>query len=130
MRLLFENPVMRAGLNITVRRGDKWLGYMGHSAVARTEDGPVLGDVIVMHTLRVDRFCDLNGNDQLLRLEHDPSCQEYRGLAEAMRGEYPGFDVLDPVTVVFFISAMAMDCDPEGCGCTVCVCGAGDLNEE
>ena len=110
--MLFNEPVYRQGLNITVRRGDKWAGFKGFVVGRKYEKGH--GDLLfVVDTLVLDRFEDLNHDpvaNPFLQLEHDPACRSFFGLVKAMQSAYPGDHVAnvskftrnDQVTVVFF----------------------------
>lgn len=119
----FARFVFRDGLNITVRRGDKWHGTRGLvTAIAgrRTEgEVPTGRRIRVVDTIYIPFFYlgeGLLGNGReyhcLLQFQHDPDCRNYYRLLDLMRELYPadtptsvgGFSDQDWVTVVFFVT--------------------------
>jgi hypothetical protein len=90
-KLLFNNPVFHAGINLTVRRGTKWDGIKE----------AYIEDVGIREIkTRSFRFFDLDDTD--LKNEHDASCRDYQGLLKEMRQVYPGFSENEIVTLVEF----------------------------
>lgn len=108
----FGNLVFRDGLNITVRRGDKWMGAQGgHVAVDQNNPksyrGIFLIDTIYIPFQELNEFQLYHG---LLRFEHDMACTNWSQLYQVMLKMYgpttsttnDGFKREDYVTVVFF----------------------------
>jgi len=105
LRLEFKTPVFNQGLNVTVRRGHKWVDSKGQR-VQLWGNGQSHGEVIIT-AVYPGRFCDLFDNNypmqtDFLRLEHDPTCHNVAGLRKAMIAAYPDFDDDDDVCVVEF----------------------------
>lgn len=101
-KLLFINPELQEGVQVTVRAGRKWLdARLGEElSIARTGDEEVELARCVVRGLAHCRCDDIP--QEVLVLEHDPACRVWRGLLKAMVRAYPGFTLGDPVTVVFF----------------------------
>jgi hypothetical protein len=88
-RLDFQNPIFKKGLNVTVRKGDKWdvltpkedtvsLYQTGENA-AIIPECPVLGKLVVpMYFIPYE----------ILTHEHDPMCRTQSGLLETMQSIY------------------------------------------
>jgi len=96
--LLFNNPVFRDDVNLTVRRGSKWIK-------AWFESGESMSFTLVdkdykILTVQYTRFIDLN--KELLCFEHDPICRTYEGLLQVMKETYPGFTETEYVTQLYF----------------------------
>lgn len=101
--LLFLNPVLNKGVNVTVRRGTKWA------------DKAVVGDeVLIFETGKMDHCfgkaeiiglaclpCNMIPAEWLM-LEHDATCKTQHGLEKAMKRAYPNFKSDDIVTVLLF----------------------------
>lgn len=103
VKLLFMNPVFSEGLNVTCRKGVKWLHqtYVGHElAVEKTNTGAPVGRVVVVGVLSMP-FSELPA--ELLTYEHDPACRTRQGLLQEMRRVYgKSFKKEDVVTVLVF----------------------------
>lgn len=98
--LLFQIPVFRPGINVTVRNGPKWafLVAPGDKVIIKDTQNKVQlsGLIVMVKTLKFDDIPEV-----WLRYEHDPSCQTLDGLQKAMHNAYG--DVFGPdVTVIFF----------------------------
>ncbi len=104
----------REGLNVTVRRGDRWDGLHGYVLGVPAGGNPEnqVVELYVLETMLV-YFCDLDEGGELhalLQFEHDPACRDYYSLVKAMRVAYPTatpttagrFEVDELVTVVLF----------------------------
>ncbi len=105
----FRHLTFKTGLNMTVRKGDKWLDSTGIYP-AKTPDGIRNAKVRIVETLTTI-FRDLQGDHPFLVLNHDPMGRTYSNLHGLMRDSYPGqpafaespaFHQDDMVTVVFF----------------------------
>jgi len=106
MKLLFINPELREGLNMTVRRGDKWFkqarlndtleifktGYEDHPSY-RIATGQVVGLALIPFILIPSEW---------LAVEHDRACRNMKGLLHAMKRAYPDFNDVEHVTVLLF----------------------------
>lgn len=110
--LLFKNPTFRKGLNITVRNGAKWFdalnaGDMVCLVDADTNEVIMLADVL---------FCDAVPLDEIpalwLRFEHDPSCHTVAGLRAELMRVYGDEEIVDPLTVIAFLTSKSYDPDP------------------
>jgi len=104
-QMKFENLVFRPGINLTVRKGDKWDALKtGDKLFAVPADDEI--DVVeleVLETIYMGHFSELTAQRRaLLCFEHDPACQNYDGLYEVMKGVYEGFHFRDAATLVFF----------------------------
>ena len=106
----FGNPVFRRGINLTVRKGNKWLGAesrgYGHMPQGHYEimgpDDIIDGEIEVLET-RLRAFNYFAGQYGILSFEHDPGCRNYTGLLKDMRRAYGDtFTKKDEVTLVFF----------------------------
>ena len=91
MELKFLNPVHKAGKNITVRRGTKWVNLNAAVVEGLTRSARPI-------TTKVMRFCDIEDKD--IKNEHDPKCQNKEGLLVAMEKAYPDFDPREICTLV------------------------------
>lgn len=118
--LLFQNNVHNTepieirgeekprAVNLTVRKGLKWstLGVGEIVEVAETGAPPIemCGDKVTatIYDIKVMPFNTLMNYQRLLKLEHDPYCQNYPGLFETMRKVYDGFLQHELVTLVFY----------------------------
>lgn len=102
-KLLFVNPVMRQGRNLTVRRGVKWANCPVGTEIRIFQTGdesPIPLFVGKITGVAVMRFCDIKEHDLLF--EHDPECQTHCGLARAMVKAYGTFDTDEIVTLLYF----------------------------
>lgn len=107
--LLFLNPTIQPGLNLTVRKGDKWADLQVGDVlrVARTgADDETLAFVEVEAALPT-RFGDLT--QRHLIAEHDPNCREPAGLRGAMEAAYGEISYDDEVILLFFRPALGLD---------------------
>lgn len=101
--LEFKNAVFNHGVNVTVRRGDKWADLRPGSIVElRAVQGTSQTRLWNVEILRVVivRFADLQAQD--IEHEHDPQCRTLNGLYEELTRIYPGFKRRDVVTVLTF----------------------------
>lgn len=103
-RLDFLNPVLRQGINSTVRLGSKWnnkcdvgdfVNIYPTGMEKIVEKGIIVGKAILPFSLIPT---------ELIAYEHDPSCTNHYGLAKAMRKAYPGeFNEQELCTVLLFV---------------------------
>ena len=115
--LLFQNNVHSTekveipgheprAVNLTVRKGLKWADLRVGSRIEVRESGtvPLLDNRVwvTIYDVKVMTFNDLMNYPALLKLEHDPKCQTYRGLFETMRKVYDGFLQHELVTLVMY----------------------------
>lgn len=98
-QLLFANPIFNDGINLTVRRGDKWFGIK--EAALWDLKGNTYGRVNLFTTKQP--FTQLYGDPKFLKDEHDPACRTYDGLLKGMKEVYEGFDPTEVVTLIWFI---------------------------
>lgn len=117
--LLFQNNVHNTekveipgdekprAVNLTVRKGLKWSDLkVGDTIMLREtynradEDSTVRYATI--YDVKVISFADLMNYPRMLKLEHDPECQTYKGLFETMRRVYDGFLQHELVTLVMY----------------------------
>lgn len=106
----FGNPVFRPGINLTVRKGNKWMGAesrgygsmpQGHYEIMGPDE-IIDGEVEVLETRRRP-FNYFAGQFGILSFEHDPDCRNFAGLLADMQRAYgKGFTKKDEVTLVFF----------------------------
>lgn len=95
--LQFLNEVHHQGLNVTVRRGNKWFLRNQGVAVVLLNGGNE-ATAVWFRAVKYVPFIELTDAD-LVR-QHDPACRNKVGLLEAMQRAYEDFDVTEPVTVV------------------------------
>ena len=97
-------------VNLTVRKGQKWADLkVGEEILLR--ETPItdlrLGTEVIRHAtiwdVKVMSFNDLLQYPEILKLEHDPFCQNYGGLFQTMRKVYDGFLPHELVTLVFYV---------------------------
>lgn len=100
-QLLFSNPVFHDGINVTCRNGYKWASEMGTIVNLMDTDGTT--DYGMAHILGIMTVCLNKIPEEILSLEHDPSCRTRDGIIAEMRNVY-GEDLKEnaPTTVVFF----------------------------
>ncbi len=109
--LLFLNPEIQEGLNLTVRNGTKWADRVRYGTVLRVaktgEEDTELGRVLVINAIVIP-FVDMEPypeEDQdvgILQYEHDPSCRTASGLRKVLDEAYP--DGIGPqLTMLFFV---------------------------
>lgn len=104
-QLLFINPVLHEGINVTVRRGPKWFkrAQIGDGLnIFKTGNTNVhqrkgYGIVVGLSYL----MCNMIPAEWLM-LEHDPTCRDQHGLNKAMIRAYPDFQLDELVTVILF----------------------------
>jgi len=94
-------------VNLTVRKGLKWADLKVGDTVMLQETGaddPPCGDEVTatIYDVKIMSFADLMNYPRMLKLEHDPRCQNYPGLFETMRRVYDGFLQHELVTLVFY----------------------------
>lgn len=105
-KLLFMDPALRDGLNLTVRNGTKWSdatpGEVLEICDTEAPDAKIAQGVVVA-AFEVDHN-DPNALrlvESLLPFEHAEECRTYTGLARAMSRAYP--DGWGPrLTLLFF----------------------------
>lgn len=101
--LEFLNPVFRSGLNLTVRRGDKWKKANPGDPLHIVKTGETDGRLGFVEDVIVTRFSSLNRYADLLQYEHDPECQNVEGLIKAMKRAYgDAFSTDDQVILLLF----------------------------
>ena len=88
--LHFQNAVFHEGINVTVRKGDKWHNLEGETVCVMDDAGKNFdekyrGDVHIMGSLLLF-FDDIPAG--LLRHEHDPSCRTKKGLKVELKRVY------------------------------------------
>lgn len=101
--LEFLNPTYHDGLNVTVRRGEKWYlqARVGDTVcLCKTGENhsPLAVGMIV--GLKYEPFLSIRKDD--LTFEHDPTCTDIDGLMRAMTNAYPDFKETERVTVMSF----------------------------
>ena len=107
-QLLFKNPVLREGLNVTVRNGTKWLGQASPGDEldvyeTGTEDDPSKKIATVTHMANKRIDLDQETIPAIwLAMEHDPECRQMGGLIAAMDRAYGEGQWGPKLTVVFF----------------------------
>ena len=100
--LEFNNPVFFEGVNVTVRKGEKWRNIFddGYKDVTiKATNGETLGTGR-LKAVEYCKFTDIKIG--WLAMEHDDSCYTIEGLKAAMLKAYPDFKDDDFVSVVFF----------------------------
>jgi hypothetical protein len=108
MRTLeFGKYIFKEGLNLTVRRGDKWDKYSTttESIVLKSvdKDDPDIeqkGIIVGSTSCRFDIISPC-----ILLFEHDPGCRTQYGLECAMKQVYADFKTNEYVTLLFFLVA-------------------------
>jgi hypothetical protein len=136
--LLFKNNVHKLerieipgeerprAINLTVRKGLKWSSLRDGAIVElqetgnpRPEEAPEF--LANIWDIKVMSFADLIKYPEMLKIEHDPYCQNYMGLWETMKKVYDGFLQHELVTLVFYEPMMCLkdehDCNVGECGC-------------
>lgn len=101
-QILFKNPVQQAGVNLTVRRGSKWLNICAGTdlSIQRTGDeGKEVAAGVVVGTVSM-KFNEIH--EGMISLEQDKGCQTIDGLTKAMFDAYPDFQLTDDVTLLFY----------------------------
>lgn len=109
--LFFLNPVFHDGINLTVRRGEKWMDRSITPYV--TIDGIEVELPQVVR--RYVRFSNLTDDD--LHYEHDPQCRTVEGLEKELKRIYEGFHRDEMVTLLYFnlsyCNTVAIDAKPK-----------------
>jgi hypothetical protein len=107
--LLFLNPALKAGLNLTVRNGSKWADVTPGEVlvVKRTEvlDLPITQVVVIAANVinTQDTPIDSAGFGWLIDMfEHDESCGDITGLRAAMNAAYGQGGWGPEVTLLWF----------------------------
>ena len=100
-RMLFITPNHHLGINVSVRRGDKWFKQ------AKVGDCLELCDNsgLFMRSAKIIGMCYipfLFMPKDFLAHEHDPLCHNMSGLMDAMKAVYPDFSAEEMVTVLIF----------------------------
>jgi len=101
--LLFINPELRPGYNVTVRKGPKWHGRDNSDInIYKTDDlyrrRLIAKGKIIRTSLK--RFGEITEQD--LIWEHDPECMTIEGLTKAMERAYTNIKRGDVITIVEF----------------------------
>lgn len=102
--LLFKNPVLKPGLNVTVRNGKKWLKAEQGDELSIRDTFDDKEEIAVGHVVLAE-LSNLNDIPEwLLQHEHDPSCTTVNGLKQAMDTAYPqGWDENELVVLSFVV---------------------------
>lgn len=101
--LLFINPELRPGYNVTVRKGPKWYGrdnsdiYIFKTGDLYRKNLIAKGKII---RTSVKRFKEITEQD--LIWEHDSDCMTIEGLTKAMERAYARIHPDDIITIVEF----------------------------
>lgn len=99
--MLFANNVHHRGINVTVRRGIKWIDLRKDEVLLLSSvehrTPPTKAHVICAITMP---FFEIPA--ALLEHEHDPNCHTHDGLLTVMRQVYSGFMGSEAVTVVLY----------------------------
>ncbi len=100
--LLFLNPVLHNGLNVTIRNGDKWLQAQPGDKlrIVNTKNNRVVGHATAVHAVSLPYTAV---PDYWLTFEHDPTCENWKGLKAAMNEAYGEGEWGPNVTVLFFM---------------------------
>ena len=102
-------------INLTVRKGLKWSDLRVGDTIwlqvtpidpttvsPESKTAPISHQLAIIYDVKVMTFNDLMNYPRMLQLEHDPECQNYKGLFEVMRRVYDGFLQHELVTLVFY----------------------------
>lgn len=98
-KVVFQNPVFREGLMQTIRRGDKRKKFDKGYMEAVDGRGNTQGTIDIL-TSELWRFIDIPY--EVIGMSHDPDCQMYDQIVDAMTYFYQDFETSDLVTVVWF----------------------------
>lgn len=100
--LLFTNPIFHKGLNLTVRRGEKWKDKIGDVVIEDTNnpDYKIDGKIILTEPKTLNLL--EKEPHKLLKLEHDPSCRNVDGLRKELKRVYGDIDDNERLTLVWF----------------------------
>jgi len=101
--LFFLEPIFHSGLNVTVRKGDKWMekAEVGDDLfIKKTDEDSVLYKATLVGKAFIPFMLI---PDEWLAYEHDPNCRTREGLlTHGMKPAYPGFTETKFVTVLLF----------------------------
>lgn len=100
-KLLFSNPVFHEGVNVTVRKGDKWMkANVGDTLLIKdasknqlVANGMLVGQAYLPLLLIPEVW---------LTFEHDPGCRNRAGLFAELKRIYPDVTKDTWVTVLLF----------------------------
>jgi hypothetical protein len=100
-KLYFTNPVFHTGINVTCRNGYKWSDAQGELVKVHdtaTDESFGMAHILGVLTCKLDKI-----PEEVLALEHDPSCRTREGIITEMKRVY-GEDLKRdaPTTVLFF----------------------------
>ena len=99
--LLFSNPVFHNGINVTCRNGYKWSDAQGELVHVKDSDSDEdygMAHILGVLTCKLDKI-----PEEVLTLEHDPSCRTREGIIAEMKRVYGKELRRDaPTTVLFF----------------------------
>jgi hypothetical protein len=102
--LKFKSPVFQPGVNITVRDGAKWdmlVDQLPKDVVIENEAGEAIGRGKIIGKMVIP-FQSIP--EEILKLEHDQSAQNFEGLKAAMENAYgANWTPSGVVTVLFFV---------------------------
>lgn len=98
-KLRFNNFTFKEGVNITVRRGNKWYNY-GTGPVILYDNQTGETEMGFIHTVTNVPFKAVKHIE--LQNEHDPQCRTYKKLLKVMQETYDDFQEGEYVTVVRF----------------------------
>jgi len=88
-KLLFLNPIVQPGTNVTVRLGTKWMHQLevgDQFDIVKTNEED---NVLAVAALRGWRSMPFNEiTEDMIANEHDPECRTIDGLREAMVRAY------------------------------------------
>ena len=102
--LLFLNPTLNAGLNLTVRTGTKWLDAQPGDLLdlVSTSTGESFGRALVAEAIMALNIDHLKPG--MLAFERDPDCHTIGGLRKALDEAYPeGWG--PTVTLLYYVVA-------------------------
>lgn len=100
--MLFSNNVHHNGINVTVRRGDKWsMLRNGEKVIFSSADehreAPVHATIVA--ALKMPFYLI---PESLLEHEHDETCRTRENLLKELQHLYGGFMATEAVTVVLY----------------------------
>ena len=98
--IVFDNGVMKAGLNFTVRKGSTWAERkqikVGEVYPLTTTDGGYMGDAVITHLI----VCQLKDVPKdVYSNEHDPDCKNPIVLYHTLQKVYDS-ESINPLTFV------------------------------
>ena len=86
------------GINVTVRRGDKWLDYDGMEIDIYSEDNKLISYNALVVKTESKKLKDITNLD--LRDAHDSRCKTTDGLMKVLREVYQDLNVNEEMTIV------------------------------